>query len=52
MVPKAVQWKDSATFLLSGSGKKLQLYLPTHEEAEQAVLKIKSSFPQVRVIEL
>ena len=52
MVPKVVEWKGSETFLLSGSGKKLQVYFPTRDEAVQTVFKIKTSFPQAREIQL
>jgi len=52
MVPEVVEWKGSETLLLSGSGKKLQVYFPTREEAVQTVFKIKTSFPQAREIQL
>jgi hypothetical protein len=50
LVPRIVQWKGSETFLLSGAGRKVQIYLPTNEEAAQLVSRIRAGFPGVREI--
>jgi len=52
VVPKIVRWKGPDTFLLSGTGKKAQIYSPTSEEAVQLVSKIRAGFPKIREIVL
>ncbi len=50
VIPRVLQWEGPETFLLSGAGRKVQIYLPTSEEAVQLVSKIQAGFPGVRVI--
>lgn len=52
LVPKIVRWRGPDTFLLSGKGKKVQIYSSTSEEAVQLVSKIRAGFPKIREIVL
>ena len=48
LVPKVIGWKNAETFLVSGSRKKIEIHLPTHEDALRVASWIKASFPQAR----
>jgi len=52
IIPRVLQWEGPETFLLSGQGRKIQVYLPTSEEAVQLVSKIRAGFPKIREIVL
>jgi len=52
VIPRVLQWEGPETFLLSGAGRKVQIYLPTSEEAVQLVSKIRAGFPKIREIAL
>ena len=52
IIPRVLQWEGPETFLLSGQGRKIQVYLPTSEEAAQLVSKIRAGFPKIREIVL
>ncbi len=48
VIPRVLQWEGADTFLLSGAGRKVQIYLPTREEALYVVSSIMTVFPKVR----
>ena len=50
LVPKVIEWKGPETFLLKGPGSKIELTLPTRQEAGQVASKIKTNFSKVREI--
>lgn len=48
MVPREIEWKSAESFVLKGSGTKVEVTLPTGHEATQAVQRIKTTFPEIK----
>ncbi len=48
MVPKTIEWKSTESFVLKGSGAKVEVSLPTADDAARAVQKIRTSFPEIK----
>ena len=48
IVPKAIEWKSTQSFVLKGSGTKVDILLPTEEDAARVVQRIKTSFPEIK----
>lgn len=48
MVPKAIEWKSPESFVLKGSGMKVQVSLPTGDGAARVVQRIRASFSEAK----
>ena len=48
IVPKAIEWKSTQSFVLKGSGTKVDILLPTEEDAARVVQRIRTSFPEIK----
>jgi hypothetical protein len=48
IVPKAIEWKSTQSFVLKGSGTKVDILLPTEEDAARVVQRLRTSFPEIK----
>jgi hypothetical protein len=48
MVPNAIEWKSTRSFVLKGSGTKVDILLPTEEDAARVAQRLRTGFPKIK----